>query len=423
MAEEEPHHDGLKATATGLGPIDVVVGVATWNNATTVADILRTARLGAKGLDQAVVVYADGGSLDGTPVRAQEVIGNDASGGATVVDLATRTQRRPRRGEGRAGAIQAIMSFADEVEARACVILDADLQGVSEEWVRRLADPVLDDVVDFVAPYYTRPRFDGALTTGIVYPAVRALFGKRVRFPIASDFACSAKLLDRCLAHGVASDLDLSRYGPELWLSVQALTGVSRLRQVVLGPKLAAPGAISDDLSKTIARVIGGLFAEMERHLAVWQKVRGSEPVELDGQSPRAELEPGAVESGRALEAFRVGHRNLAEVWALALPPLTMVELKKLAHRPDPDLRFPDQLWARIIYDFALAFRLRKLSRDHLLAAFTPLYLGWFGSFVAEMSDATQSGFDARVERLCLQYEAEKPYLISRWRWPDTFNP
>jgi glucosylglycerate synthase len=28
-----------------------------------------------------------------------------------------------------------------------------------------------------------------------------------------------------------------------------------------------------------------------------------------------------------------------------------------------------------------------------------------------------------RLERLCVAYENGKPYLLSRWRWPDRFNP
>ena len=30
---------------------------------------------------------------------------------------------------------------------------------------------------------------------------------------------------------------------------------------------------------------------------------------------------------------------------------------------------------------------------------------------------------DARLERVCAAFEAEKAYLIARWRWPDRFNP
>jgi glucosylglycerate synthase len=28
-----------------------------------------------------------------------------------------------------------------------------------------------------------------------------------------------------------------------------------------------------------------------------------------------------------------------------------------------------------------------------------------------------------QIEELCMAYESEKPYLISRWRWPDRFTP
>ena len=51
----------------------------------------------------------------------------------------------------------------------------------------------------------------------------------------------------------------------------------------------------------------------------------------------------------------------------------------------------------------------------------TPLYLGWVASFVNEVAPLGRQEAEARVERLCEAFEAEKPYLISRWRWPDRF--
>jgi hypothetical protein len=53
----------------------------------------------------------------------------------------------------------------------------------------------------------------------------------------------------------------------------------------------------------------------------------------------------------------------------------------------------------------------------------TPLYLGWAAGFVRELSGLTATAVEPRVERLCQSFEAAKPYLISRWRWPDRFNP
>jgi hypothetical protein len=63
------------------------------------------------------------------------------------------------------------------------------------------------------------------------------------------------------------------------------------------------------------------------------------------------------------------------------------------------------------------------MARDHLLRALTPLYLGWLGSFIQETERSTPMGVEARLERLGFSYEAQKQYLISRWRWPDRFNP
>jgi hypothetical protein len=81
--------------------------------------------------------------------------------------------------------------------------------------------------------------------------------------------------------------------------------------------------------------------------------------------------------------------------------------------------RLDDALWARIVYDFALGYRLRVLARDHLLRSLVPLYLAWLASFVVEVRDRGDEEVDERIERLAAAFEAQKPYLISKWRWPE----
>ena len=83
----------------------------------------------------------------------------------------------------------------------------------------------------------------------------------------------------------------------------------------------------------------------------------------------------------------------------------------------------PDAVWARIVYDFVLAHRSRVMDRDHLLRALTPLYLGWLASYVLQVRDASAAEAEQRIDALCIAYETQKAYLISRWRWPDRFNP
>ena len=412
----------LERELARLAPIDAVVGVATWNNAETVDGILRVARRGAalNGNLRTIVVHADDGSDDETLARAREALQSDDT--TPAVSLSDPTARRPGQ-DLAGGGLRSIMQLAHRVGARGCAVLDATMLGAAPDWVARLLTPMLEQEVDFVAPYYLRQRFAGAIVSSIVYPMVRALYGKRVRFPLAEDFACSSRLLVRYLGRKELRGSEPRRGRPDLWVTTQALSGGYRLRQVFLGDKRPPADAGAEDLARVLTRVLGALFAEIERDLVVWQKVRGSEPVALEGAVPRVDPGAAAIDGKRALDGFRLGLENLREIWALALPPLTLLELKKLARLPDDRFRLPDQLWARIVYDFALAYRIRTLNRDHLLAAFTPLYLGWLGGLVAEAGDADAAALEVRLEQLCLQYESEKPYLISRWRWPDRFNP
>jgi hypothetical protein len=84
-----------------------------------------------------------------------------------------------------------------------------------------------------------------------------------------------------------------------------------------------------------------------------------------------------------------------------------------------------DSLWARIVYDFILAYRLRTINRGHLLGALTPLYLAWVASHLLLISGARPetTAPEKHIEALAAAFEIDKPYLVSRWRWPDRFNP
>jgi len=74
--------------------------------------------------------------------------------------------------------------------------------------------------------------------------------------------------------------------------------------------------------------------------------------------------------------SFQLGNRELQEIWSLVLPPSTLFELRKLSRCRVEQFRMPDELWVKIVYDFALAHRLHNISRDHPLKSIRPLYLG-----------------------------------------------
>jgi hypothetical protein len=183
------------------------------------------------------------------------------------------------------------------------------------------------------------------------------------------------------------------------------------------------PVESSLDVDAALSQVLGSLFLDMEQHAAMWQRVRGSQAVPTFGAAPPFDEEPRAIDVQSMIGSFQLGFRNLQDVWARALPPATLIELSRLARTAQGAFRVPDELWARIVFDFALGHRLRVMNRDHLLRALAPIYLAWVASFVSEIAEVERAAVAARLERLCLAFEAEKPYLLARWRWPDRFNP
>jgi hypothetical protein len=161
----------------------------------------------------------------------------------------------------------------------------------------------------------------------------------------------------------------------------------------------------------------------MEERAVHWQSIRGSKPLPGFGLPDAPSPDTGTVDVHGMLESFQFGTQNLQDIWGLVLPPTTLLELRRLARLPQDQFRLPDPLWVRIVYDFALGHRLRTISRDHLLRSMTPLYLGWIASYSLEMQTAELAEVDSRIERLSKAYEDNKSYLVSRWRWPDRFNP
>ena len=121
------------------------------------------------------------------------------------------------------------------------------------------------------------------------------------------------------------------------------------------------------------------------------------------------------------LDAFRLAYTNLHGIWSLVLPPNSLLGLKRLSIMPAESFHMPDNLWARIVYDFILAYRLRTINRGHLLGALTPLYLAWVASHLVLVRSGTAP--EKHIQDLAAAFETDKPYLVSRWRWPDRFNP
>jgi hypothetical protein len=112
---------------------------------------------------------------------------------------------------------------------------------------------------------------------------------------------------------------------------------------------------------------------------------------------------------------FRLGVRDLKEIWRKALLPETLHWLESIERLSEEGFSFPQDLWVRIVYDFATAYHKGLVHREHLLKSMIPLYLGRVAAFVNENEESSSREVEEKIESLCKVFEEMKPYLIERW--------
>ncbi len=306
--------------------------------------------------------------------------------------------------------------LVQEHQAGACLLLGDESQSLSPEAIRALATGVLSAGVDLSVPRYRLGPRDGLVNSSILYPVTRALYGAGTRFPLAIDLGLSARMAER-LAAVAQSFTSSGQSDAILWPVAEATAANWTISEVEAGER-TIPQPASTDLNAVLAQIVGSLFIDIDVKASVWQRVRSvsARPLTMD-----AAPADGWPDVTPMLEAFRLAYTNLAEIWALVLPPNTLLGLKHLSQLPPASFRMSDALWTRIVYDFILAYRLRTINRGHLLGALTPLYLAWVASHIILAGSGTPP--EHHIEELAATFENDKAYLVSRWRWPDRFNP
>lgn len=314
----------------------------------------------------------------------------------------------------------AAVALTQEHGATATLILSSNPENLSESGLHALSTAVLGGTADVAFPRYTLDPHEGLISSALLYPLTHTLFGSPVHLPLPLDFAFSARAADR-LGAAARRQAASGPAGALLWPASEAFVANLRVAEVAAGPHELRPAA-DMDLNTILADVLGSVFADIEAKAVFWQRARlpsaaaaGTPPVPSSGNVELGEIAP-------MVDSFRNAFNNLQQIWALVLPPHLLLGLKKLSLMPAESFRMPPSLWARTVYEFVLAFHLRTLNRGHLLGAFTPLYLAWVASFLGQVGDDPEAA-DAFIEQNASVFETERPYLVSRWRWPDRFNP
>jgi hypothetical protein len=360
-----------------------------------------------------VLISADAGSSDATVERLAEA-GLPlirATHGAPAAQLATV----PFHGvPGRGAALRLSLGVAQRLGARALVVLEADVVSIDDQWLERLLRPVLEGGADLVVPVHARHRYDGTITNLVLAPLVGALYGRRLHQPFAGARAMSSRLLDRLVAD--------PRWPPpgrgetDLWILGAALAEGLAVHEARLGPWRVGPTTRAVDLPTMVSQTLGAVFTLMDDYEDWWMSTSGGAPCPIDGAPASPAGEPGPIDVERMVGAFRRGLSDLGTIWEHVLAPETWGDVLSLETDEAARFRFPDELWARAVYDFAIGHHHHVVYRDHLLRSFVPLYLGRTAAFVLATRARDAAGVEAALDATAAAFERQKPYLVDRWR-------
>ena len=306
--------------------------------------------------------------------------------------------------------------LAEKYEARAILMLGSESGSLGSAALRDLTNAVLDPI-DLALPCYELPPHAGLINSAILYPLTRALFASRVRFPLVVDLGLSLRMAKR-LADAAQRFTAINQGETPLWPVNEATVAGFAIDQFDVGLRIQPT---APELNTILPLLIGPLFSDIQAKAAYWQRFRPLPPAHNAMPMPPAPTADTAMDIAPMLSAFRLAYTNLHEIWSLVLPPNSLLRLTRLATTDAAAFRISDSLWARIVYDFLLAYRLRTINRGHLLGALIPLYLAWVASHFNII--ASGSNPEGHIEAVAAAFEAEKTYMVSRWRWPDRFNP
>jgi glycosyltransferase involved in cell wall biosynthesis len=304
-----------------------------------------------------------------------------------------------------------------DLGAKAVVVVDADLKSITPEWIKHLGEPLFNGF-SYVAPLYVRHKYDGTITNNIAYPMTRCLYGRRVRQPIGGDFGFSARLAKTYL-EGRAWDESIANFGIDIWMTTLAIGERVNICQSFMGkPKVHRAKDPTAELGPMFSQVVGTILSLMIPFESFWSSVKYSRPTAIYGFGlGEVEMPPRIdVHVEDLLIRFREGFERHDELWHGALSTDVHKKITEI-HRMKPlEFDFPTDLWARVLFDVAVAFRDRPSERGLLMDSLMPLYLGRTAAFVRKTRQMSVKQAEEAIEEDCMTFEMAKPYLLQRWQ-------
>jgi len=388
---------------------EIIVGIPSYNEADSISyptDVASRGLINYFPDKKSVIINVDNNSPDNT---------KDA-----FLNTPTKIPKiyisTPKGVKGKGNNIKNLFEAAVELRAKAVVVVDADLKSITPQWIQYLGEPLFTGF-NYVAPIYVRHKYDGSITNHIAYPLLRTLFGLRVRQPIGGDFGFSGRMARAFLSEKLWNE-KISYFGIDIWMTTIAIARRFKVCQTFLGsPKTHRAKDPSKDLGPMFTQVIMTFFDLMIDFEYLWKDTSESLPSSIFGFGLGVDEKPPNVNvnTDALYNSFISGFEQYGKMWKKIISQPELLELNKIKKISKKQFYYHSDLWARILFSFAIAYRNNKISREKIIEAMIPFYHSRILSFVNKTGNMGTKECEEYFESIVRIFENEKYYLIKRW--------
>lgn len=388
---------------------EVIVGIPSYNEADSISYPTQVASQGLVRYfsdKTSVIINVDNHSPDGT----RDTFMNTPT---EVPKIYISTSEGVK---GKGNNLRNLFEAAVELQAKAVVVVDADLKSISPQWVQYLAEPVLAGF-NYVTPIYVRHKYDGSITNHIAYPLLRTLFGLRVRQPIGGDFGFSGRMARAFLSEKLWNE-NIAHFGIDIWMTTIAIARRFKVCQTFLGsPKIHRAKDPAKHLGPMFTQVVMTFFDLMVDFEYLWKDTTESWPSSIFGFGLGVDEKPSpiSIDASALYSSFVSGFETYGEVWEKIIPEPEWTDICKTKSIPKDQFYYPSDLWARVLFNFAIAYRNNQMPWGDVTQAMIPFYHSRILSFYNKTTHMETKECEEYFESINRIFENEKNYLIKRW--------
>ncbi len=390
--------------ATQKRKVDLLIGIPSYKEADNIAFVAGQIAMGVKKYFpgySSLIINIDNHSPDNT---------REAFLSSATEDVPKKYISTEKGVVGKGNNILNLFKEAKRLEPKAVLVMDADLKSISPEWVKTLAEPILEGY-DYTTPIYSRNEYDGTITNHICYPLICGLFQVNLRQPIGGDFSFSTEMAEYWL--DLKWTNNTRQYGIDIFMTSTALLNGFTGCQVVLGSKVHKPSA--PKLGPMFSQVVSTLFDNISLYKDHWMSRDTIKKSEVIGNCCHQNPQPLSIDykeiKRKSMEGFSSKEK---EIFAI-LTPSNYKEIKMMYDENCWDI--DSKLWSQILYDFVYVYGKTRDNKDKegVIESLKPLYFARATSFYRQTMEMDHLEAEKEIQKQAFRFQKNRHQIIKRF--------